>query len=199
MFTPQSHGGSIFFFMKKFTAFTDSEIDVHCVVESTLSVIDNDDDDDDDMDTLTNICNGEPDSDTDMHINCDLVLKDYDRALTTTTTTTESKPNSHSHPYSLQSDFTISSLYHLSDFTDNDLEKSKQLKLKPASKSNMFKPDELGINRSDNSVFRDDEIEDDEKNNWWISPIYYDDNCIDIRIHSQQKHTKRYIEPCMLL
>merc|ERR1712154_511342 len=138
------------------------------VVESTLTIIDKNENE---MATNTqqpmgeaeeeqqpnediDLDEGEDEKELDMQINCDLVLKDYDKiSQQNDAEFTECKSQSHHyiHPYSLQSDFTFSSLYHLSDFTDCDLEKCKQAQTGSSNKSKkcMFKPDELCINRSD--------------------------------------------------
>lgn len=198
--------------MKRFTAFTESEIDVHGIVEATLTIIDNNDENETATTTQQHI--GEPEQEPDereldLQINCDLVLKDYDKISPTHPNELiecKSQSHHHIHPYSLQSDFTFSSLYHLSDFTDCDLEKSKQPKTSSSKINTMFKPDELGINRSDNYVFKDDEIPDFEKNDWWISPMYYDNDNNDNHNDSYKNEIvhettskPRCTEPCMLL
>ena len=175
--TPLNHGGGIFFFMQKF-------------VEPPPPKNDNDDDDDDcknyESESTANTAT------TDDMINCDLVLKykpiespncpiacdDEGLGETTTLATMTSTTN--------PSYTSFSDLYGFrnahAQFDQNNKSEQKRLRLKLKNRdSNIFKPDELGISRSDNNVYRDYVITDKEKRDWWISTSYYDEN---IHIHS---------------
>merc|ERR1712228_114665 len=155
--TPLNHGGGIFFFMQKFVESPSCDDDLKSYKSESTA-------------TTT----------TDDMINCDLVLKykpiespiESDEGLTTETTTqTSSNYTSFSDVYG---------------FGNNEVEKNKRLKLRLTNKdSNIFKPDQLGICRSDNNVYRDFVIADKEKRDWWISDEYYDENSSHIQTISE--------------
>jgi len=40
----------------------------------------------------------------------------------------------------------------------------------------IFQPDELGINRMDNYVYKDIQLLNDDSSGWWVDAVYYDNN-----------------------